>query len=618
MESELVNELRARLFEDGFNFEPILDDNWHKIKDPIRGRYATRIFPNGVICTVMSWDEEFKKVYKVFENNYENGATSDVDSFVKKQIEETNQIKKEANEKAKLEALTIWNEQSLERDLADIDSPYLRAKGLGSKLFGARLDARTGTQLLVPCHDTNGTLWGIQRIYATGDKTFLKGQRKEGCFHLIGVPTNRLYIAEGFATGASVHLATGTAVAIAFDAGNLKRVARAFRQKYPQLEIIIAGDNDEKLTGQHAAEAAAKEVSGHFFYPRTTGKDWNDCLVEKGLEFLKTQFSVFEATLKPQPKKFDFHLQSLNEIYSLDLKEPTWIVDSLLPEVGISALFGKPKAGKSTLARDLMICIAQGEEFLGRKVTKGKVVYLAMEENLSHLREQLKKRGATGDNVLIHCSSFLPLNPIERLDQILSEVKDVKFVIFDTLFKIIRSKDEHAYQENMQLLEKLAQMAEKHKIHIMGIHHAKKGDHADGDAALGSTAITGAFDANIFLRLDENRHRIISSQHRYGEPFDKTILGFDKSQYKFSVAGSVRDKRDQDTRTKIWGSLRDAGVPLQITEISSNTNIPRRNILYLLEKDVRDGLIKCEGRGTKKEPKLYSLGETLLRPDANF
>ncbi len=621
---EYIEDLRAKLVEDGFNFEPILDDNWHKIKDPIRGRYATKKYPNGIVMTVLGWNGEYKKVYKCFDNGHINGSSQEVEAFIQTQIEETKAIKLLANEKAAIEAQKMWLNDTITEESLIAPPPYCERKGLGMKLFGARVDSYTGCTLYVPCIDISGIMWGIQRIFASGDKTFIKGQKKEGTFHLIGEVKEKLYIAEGYATGVSVHLATKQAVAVSFDAGNLKKVAKLFREKYPTLPIIIAGDNDEKFTGQQAAESAAKEVGGTFTCPNTVGKDWNDCLVEKGLPFLTDIFQKVEKTT-PQPtqKRLDFHIQPFDEILTLDMKPPTWLIDAFLPEVGISALFGKPKAGKSTLARDLMVSVAEGQGFLGRDVKAGKVIYLAMEENLSHLREQLVKRGLTKDNpasknILIHASSFLPINPLERLDQILNEIPDVKLVILDTLFKIVRSKDEHAYQENMGLLEKLAQLSQKYNIHIMGIHHAKKGDHADGDAALGSTAITGAFDANIFLRTDEKRTRIISSQHRYGEPFDKTILTFDKTQYRFTVSGSVDEVNDKEKRAQIWAFLRNAGMGMSATDIAREVGMRRPNIVFILEKDVRDGFVKTTGIGNKASPKLYCLSENLIKKDAKF
>lgn len=63
----------------------------------------------------------------------------------------------------------------------------------------------------------------------------MKGGRKQGLFHLLGAlpaaHTNDMaavvLMAEGYATAATLHMATGHPVAVAFDAGNLTPVAKA-------------------------------------------------------------------------------------------------------------------------------------------------------------------------------------------------------------------------------------------------------------------------------------------------------------------------------------------------------------------------------------------------------
>jgi putative DNA primase/helicase len=58
-----------------------------------------------------------------------------------------------------------------------------------------------------------------------------------------------LCIAEGFATGATIHQATGYPVAVAFNAGNLEAVAKAMRQKLPGLSMIVCADDDAGTEG---------------------------------------------------------------------------------------------------------------------------------------------------------------------------------------------------------------------------------------------------------------------------------------------------------------------------------------------------------------------------------
>ena len=175
------------------------------------------------------------------------------------------------------------------------NSPYLVRKGV--QPYGVRFAA--GGWLLVPLRDGAGKLWNLQRIApvkpASGsDKLFLKGGRKSGLWHLVGELASGddasgpavLLIAEGYATAATLHQATGHPVAVAFDAGNLQHVARALRQQHPAAVLVVCGDDDqdtEQQTGTNPgrvkATAAAKAVRGLAVFPEglpPDGSDFND------------------------------------------------------------------------------------------------------------------------------------------------------------------------------------------------------------------------------------------------------------------------------------------------------------------------------------------------------
>lgn len=161
--------------------------------------------------------------------------------------------------------------------------PYLVAKGI--QPHGARIE-RDGT-LLVPMRDAAGKLWNVERIGREnfGTKRGLTGGRRKGLYCAIGRPADVLVICEGFATGASIHEATGHPVAVAFNAGNLGPVALALREKYPHMALMLAADDDWKVDGNPGmtkATAAAAAVGGLVAVPRFTGErpdkatDFND------------------------------------------------------------------------------------------------------------------------------------------------------------------------------------------------------------------------------------------------------------------------------------------------------------------------------------------------------
>ena len=110
-----------------------------------------------------------------------------------------------------------------------------------------------------------GQITALQTIKPDGTKTFSTGCRTKGSYHRIGLsPAGAIGIVEGFATGASVHEATGLTIAVAGSAGNLLCVAQAFRKKLPEIEIIYG---DLGAAGESSAREAAEAVNGYALFP---------------------------------------------------------------------------------------------------------------------------------------------------------------------------------------------------------------------------------------------------------------------------------------------------------------------------------------------------------------
>lgn len=183
---------------------------------------------------------------------------TEVAYLLQKRDEETNQ----RHAKAAARAARILDQSRL----AGNDHPYLVRKGVPA--FGIR---QLRDMLVIPARDTAGKLWTLEFIGPTGEKRFLSGGRKAGCYYAIGKPHSVLCVAEGFATAASIYRATGHATACAFDAGNLPAVARALRAKYPAIDIVVVADNDAETEGNPGvthAMAAARAVGGRVAIPQ--------------------------------------------------------------------------------------------------------------------------------------------------------------------------------------------------------------------------------------------------------------------------------------------------------------------------------------------------------------
>ena len=196
---------------------------------------------------------------------------------------------------------------------------YLVKKGVrghGSRLIGAA-EARvhcaklsyslSGPLLVIPMRNAAGELRSLQFITADGTKRPLTGGEKQGCHYLIkpeiqAAQSAILIVCEGFATGASIHEATGQPVAVAFDSGNLEPVAKSLRKLYPDAALFVAADDDHQTEGnpgRTAAAGAAKAVGGVVVVPMfpadrpDKATDFNDMhqLAGGGLDAVKICFA---------------------------------------------------------------------------------------------------------------------------------------------------------------------------------------------------------------------------------------------------------------------------------------------------------------------------------------
>ncbi|WP_337382466.1 DUF927 domain-containing protein [Desulfovibrio sp.] len=208
---------------------------------------------------------------------------------------------------------SIWNRGKS----AENDHPYLQKKGVPAIGLRQTEDGR----LIIPVLNASGKGQSLQFIDGEGNKLFLRGGKTAGgLFSISAKDTHKdgpLLIAEGYATAASLHLATGYAVLIAFHAGNLESVARTAHSKNPDRTIILCADNDCETVkadgspwnpGKEAACRAAQVIGGKLaLCPAHEGKatDFNDLHRQRSLEAVR---AVIEAAIKqddcPMPEGF--------------------------------------------------------------------------------------------------------------------------------------------------------------------------------------------------------------------------------------------------------------------------------------------------------------------------
>jgi putative DNA primase/helicase len=241
---------------------------------------------------------------------------------VAKKIQIRNELRADEQEKG-----SVLVTQEL-KSLKPIQQPTDYMKDKGIEIQAGIYTDKDGEKMYIPAFDKDNKQWTTQIIKNDGVKRFPKSCKKEGCFHPVGgmaaldkAPV--IVVSEGYATAATLTEALNHSTVAAFDAGNLKIVAKSLHEKYPDKPIIIAADNDlmTEITkgvnpGKEAAIEAAKAVDGKMILPifapgeqKTDSKDFTDFndVANKsslGKEGVKRQVeSVTKEILKKQMEK---------------------------------------------------------------------------------------------------------------------------------------------------------------------------------------------------------------------------------------------------------------------------------------------------------------------------
>ena len=211
-------------------------------------------------------------------------------------------------ERASNRAAHVWAQALTEPPPGGL-ADYLTRKGV--QAYGLRYSPSGA--LIIPLQDGGGVTWGLQFILPSSherrkktgrDKEYWPaGMAKQGRWHQIGsvAAAGITLIAEGYATAATLHEATGLPVAVAFDAGNLLTVAQAIRKAYRSARILLCADDDYLTDGNpgcSAAAAAALAIKGEWLKPEfpvdRAGRkltDFNDLqhAPEGGLHLVRSQ-----------------------------------------------------------------------------------------------------------------------------------------------------------------------------------------------------------------------------------------------------------------------------------------------------------------------------------------
>jgi putative DNA primase/helicase len=406
-------------------------------------------------------------------------------SIVRRQSEARARRDEERQRKAEVAADTvqaIWSGAIA----ASEDHPYLARKGI--KPHGVRT---TGDgRLIVPLFGPDGDLSSLQ--YIGEDKRYHPGAATRGCSWTLGdLDGSTIFVAEGFATAATIHEVSNRPVVVAYSANNLPEVVRQLRERHGATQdIVVVADNDASGVGRNKADEASAKHGCRIVMPPIEG-DANDYALA-GHDLMAILFPPVDDWLIPAD---DFAAQPA---------PIRWLVKRWIQSEALIMVHGPSGSGKTFLALDMVLSIASNEaipDWNGHKVRPGPVVYLAGEGHHG-LRGRVaawKQHRGVGSLNMWLSRHGLDLNSPAGYQKTVEAIRGLgtvpSVIVVDTLHRFLQG-DENSAQDAKTMLDACGSIIEEFGCSVVLVHHTGVAAEAQ-HRARGSSAWKGALDIEI-------------------------------------------------------------------------------------------------------------------------
>jgi putative DNA primase/helicase len=506
---------------------------------------------------------------------------------------------------------------------ASPEHPYLKRKGI--EAHGARV---TGDgRLMLPLFSPEGELSSLQYIDEAGGKLYHSGGQTGGMYWMLGTldQPGVLYIAEGFATAATIHQVTNRPCIVAYSAGNLVPVTGALREQMPGQELVIVADNDQSGIGQRYAEQASAKHGARMILIPTPG-DAND-YAQAGNDLLMLLV----------PPKSDI-ITKLKAVFGDELgteyEAPDELIEGLLVMGSLTVTYGDSNSGKTFWALAMAAHIAMGRDFCGRKVDPGLVIYLASEAPGSIRSRMQAMKKFYGHDLADLAMVPLPMNFYEgdedandviALVQAISELKGkpVRLIVGDTLARLSAGANENSGEDMGPVMARFDRVAQATKAALHIIHHNGK-DQAKG--ARGWSGIRAHIDTEIEVaEKDGIRSASVTKQRELpgkGEAIyfrlEVVEMGITKFGQTATTCVAVHDQEATDTKPHKKPTKHDENIRTIERAWDKSGREIRDEMPYISRSALRELLIKDgASERTAKNKTESSRADGLISPMLN-
>lgn len=294
-----------------------------------------------------------------------------------------------------------------------------------------------------------------------------------------------------------------------------------------------------------------------------------------------------------------FELLSSDDILTRDWPEPTPVIPDVL-YTGLAILAGRPKAGKSWLALQFALGVAAGGMVFDKRVDRGKVLYLALEDSPGRLKKRMLKQewraGLQADFMTLGEYGKQVGNLLKGgAEKIAAQIRanGYRLVVVDTLSRAIRG-DQNDPDVMTASLEPLQEMAHKHDCAVLLIDHHRKPGGFDTvnaiDDILGSTAKSAMVDCA--LGLYKERGKAGAKLQVVGRESDEVTLAltFDPQYCFWKCEGDAYEIELTERRQEILDALASLGHA-ELKTIADTIGQPKSNTHNRLQDLVNAGLV---------------------------
>jgi hypothetical protein len=398
------------------------------------------------------------------------------------------------------------------------------------------------------------------------------------------------------------------------NAGGAGKWKEEYNEHLHGRNVVILPDNDK--SGQEHAEGVARSLRGIAASLKVVNLpglpekgDVSDWLKAGGtveeLKMMVGEASVNEtATRKPNAPT----IQSAAELLAREFPEPKFAVYGLLSE-GVTIFAGKPKLGKSWLALSVAIAVASGGRVLGQiPVVEGDALYLALEDGERRLQKRLKQLlgGGRIPARLAVSAEWRKLDEggLEDLETWIKEHPEARLIIIDTLQRVRPKANgrKQLYDSDYEALAPLGDLARRHGISIVVVHHTRKQESNDAfDLISGSNGLTGSTDGALVLK--RSRGQADAELHVTGRDFDEQNLAvrWDSKIFGWTLLGDASEFGISKERREVIELLRleKTATPKEAAEILKKEHGALKKLMAAM---LKDGQLHNDGSGRYSLP----------------